>query len=154
MKEIIIVEGNNKYVFSNEKEVVEQFLGKDFYKLSEKEQYQRLKLRTLMNATFRGMPARDIKQGDTIKNVEDMQYIIWDEETFLLSLAKNNDIVMYEKENVNILAKGIDKEALERISKEYIRINDCANEILKKKIDVLGLENHRENKESNPKERS
>lgn len=153
MENIIVVEGNNKYVFSDEKQVIEQFLGKDYYQLNKIEQYKRLKLKTLMNATFRGIPVRDIQQGESIENIENKQYIIWDEETFLLSLAKNNDIAMYEKENANIFAKSVKKESLERISKEYIRINDCVNEILQSKMQSLNFENDKKSKEIQSKER-
>lgn len=151
MKNIVIVEANKKYVFSNEKEVIEQFLGQDYYELNKKEQYEKLKLKTFMNATIRKLPVKDIQQGEAIENMEEEQYILWDEETFLLSLAKNNDIVMYEKENANMFAKNINKENLERVSKEYIRINDCANALLKNKIQSLELRNKRKTEEENEK---
>lgn len=151
--DIIIVEGKNKYIFSDKKEVIEKILGEDYYKLSESEQYERLKLRTLMNATFNGIPARDLRQEGKIQDITDKQYIIWDEETFVLSLSKNNDIVIYEKDKANIFAKGIDKEKLERIGGEYIRINDCANEILQNKIKSLKLENKKEQRNEGNEER-
>lgn len=151
MKNIVIVEANKKYVFSNEKEVIEQFLGQDYYELNKKEQYEKLKLKTFMNATIRKLPVKDIQQGEAIENMEEEQYILWNEETFLLSLAKNNDIVMYEKENANMFAKNINKENLERVSKEYIRINDCANALLKNKIQSLELRNKRKTEEENEK---
>lgn len=151
MKNIVIVEANKKYVFSNEKEVIEQFLGQDYYELNKKEQYEKLKLKTFMNATIRKLPVKDIQQGEAIENMEEEQYILWDEETFLLSLAKNNDIVMYEKENANMFAKNINKENLERVNKEYIRINDCANALLKNKIQSLELRNKRKTEEENEK---
>lgn len=54
--------------------------------------------------------------------------------TFLLSLAKNKDIVIFEKESNKVLAKDIDTTNLRKISEEYIVINDCANQILEKEI--------------------
>lgn len=147
----MIVESNKKYVFSNEKEVIEKFLGQDYYELNKKEQYEKLKLKTFMNATFRKLPVVDIRQGEVIEDIKEEQYILWDEETFLLSLAKNNDIVMYEKENVNMFAKNINKENLERISNEYIRINDCANELLQNKIQGLTLSNKKKIEGENEK---
>ena len=39
MEDIIIVEGKEKYCFSEIKEAVEQFLDKDFYSLTEEEKY-------------------------------------------------------------------------------------------------------------------
>lgn len=131
MNNIIIVEGNEKYCFSNVEEVVKKYLGNDFYSLEENEKYKRLRMKTLINSTFRKIPIKDLKNGDIVDDITKEQYIIYNEETFILSLSKNNDIVIYEKENANLLAKNIDKIKLERVAKEYIRINDCANNLLK-----------------------
>lgn len=147
----MIVESNKKYVFSNKKEVIDQFLGQDYDELNKEKQYEKLKLKIFMNATFRKLPVVDIRQGEVIEDIKEEQYILWDEETFLLSLAKNNDIVMYEKENVNMFAKNINKENLERISNEYIRINDCANELLQNKIQGLTLSNKKKIEGENEK---
>lgn len=151
MENIVIVESNKKYVFSNKKEVIDQFLGQDYDELNKEKQYEKLKLKIFMNATFRKLPVVDIRQGEVIEDIKEEQYILWDEETFLLSLAKNNDIVMYEKENVNMFAKNINKENLERISNEYIRINDCANELLQNKIQGLTLSNKKKIEGENEK---
>lgn len=137
MENIIIVEEKEKYVFENIEEVVKQFLGKDFYDLSEEEKYKRLRMRTAMNSTFRNIPIKDLKKGEKVLDIKEEQYIVYDEEIFLLSLAKNNDIVIYEKENANLFAKNIDKSNLERVAKEYIRINDCANELLENRMENM-----------------
>ena len=139
MVNIIVEEWGDKYSFQDKKEMVEEILGRDYYRLSEEEQYERLKLRTLRNAAFANKPTVDLKNGDRVQDIKIAQYIICDEETFLLSLAKNKDIVIYEKEDADIFAKGIDKTNLEKIFKEYIRINDCVDEILQKKLQSLNL---------------
>lgn len=131
MEDIIIVEGKEKYCFSEIKEAVEQFLDKDFYSLTEEEKYNKIRRKTMMNAILRKIAVKDLTKGDLVKDIKEKQYIILNEETFLLSLAKNNDIVIYEKENANKFAKDIDKKNLERVANEYIRINDCADELLK-----------------------
>ena len=94
-------------------------------------------MRTAMNSSFRNIQIKDLKKGEKVLDIKEEQYIVYDEETFLLSLAKNNDIVIYEKENANLFAKNIDKSNLERVAKEYIRINDCANELLENKIKTI-----------------
>lgn len=134
MENIIIVERNDKYCFAELKEAVKQFLGNDFYNLNETEKYKRIRMKTAMNAHIKNIPITDLKKGNNIDNIEKEQYIVLDEETFLLMLAKNNDIVIYEKEDANILARNINKEKLERIAKNYIRINDCVNELIKNKL--------------------
>lgn len=131
MEDIIIVEGKEKYCFSEIKEAVEQFLDKDFYTLTEEEKYNKIRRKTMMNAILRKTAVKDLIKGDLVKDIKEKQYIILNEETFLLSLAKNNDIVIYEKENANKFAKDIDKKNLERVADEYIRINDCTDELLK-----------------------
>ena len=131
MEDIIIVEGKEKYCFSEIKEAVEQFLDKDFYSLTEEEKYDKIRRKTMMNAILKKTAVKDLTKGDLVKDIREKQYIILNEETFLLSLAKNNDIVIYEKENANKFAKDIDKKNLERVADEYIRINDCTDELLK-----------------------
>ena len=131
MEDIIIVEGKEKYCFSEIKEAVEQFLDKDFYSLTEEEKYDKIRRKTMMNAILRKTAVKDLIKGDLVKDIKEKQYIILNEETFLLSLAKNNDIVIYEKENANKFAKDINKKNLERVADEYIRINDCTDELLK-----------------------
>lgn len=131
MEDIIIVEGKEKYCFSEIKEAVEQFLDKDFYSLTEEEKYNKIRRKTMMNAILKKTAVKDLTKGDLVKDIKEKQYIILNEETFLLSLAKNNDIVIYEKENANKFAKDIDKKNLERVANEYIRINDCTDELLK-----------------------
>ena len=131
MEDIIIVEGKEKYCFSEIKEAVEQFLDKDFYSLTEEEKYDKIRRKTMMNAILKKTAVKDLTKGDLVKDIKEKQYIILNEEAFLLSLAKNNDIVIYEKENANKFAKDIDKKNLERVADEYIRINDCTDELLK-----------------------
>lgn len=56
------------------------------------------------------------------------------EKMFLLSLIKNKDIVVFEKESNKILTKNIDTTKLRKISGEYIVVNDCIDQILKDEI--------------------
>ena len=124
------------YEYDNLREMVQQILGKDYYQLSEKEKNEKLKLRTFMNAMMRGIPVEDVSESKELGDIEDEKYILLNEVTFLASLkyAKNKDIVVYEKITSNQFTQGIEKENLERVSKEYIRINDCANQILEREI--------------------
>ena len=148
MDNIVVGEWGKKYVYQSKKEMIEQFLGKDYFQLNEREQYERLKLRTLRNAAFANRPIKDLRNGDKIQDIKQDQYIIFDEDTFILSLAKNKDIVIFEKEDANIFAEGVDKANLERVAKNYIIVNDCVDEILERKIKSLELEDS-----ENPKEK-
>lgn len=148
MDNIVVVEWGKKCVFQNKNEMIERILGKDYFRLNKKEQYERLKLRTQINATFANKPIKDLRNGDKIQDIKQDQYIIFDEDTFILSLAKNKDIVIYEKEDANIFAEGVEKANLERVAKNYIRVNDCVDEILERKIKSLELKDS-----ENPKEK-
>ena len=134
MKPIIVVENGEKYEYNGIEDMVKALLGENYYNLPENEKISKLRLKTYMNATLRNLPIKDLTNGEKVEEIEKRQYIILDEITFLLSLAKNNDIVIYENENSEEFANGMDKERLKRIAGNYIRINDCANEILKNKI--------------------
>lgn len=135
MDNIVIVENNEKYCFKTLEEAVKQFLGEDFYNLNDEEKYKVLRLKTVRNSVFNNnTPVIDLRKGDKLEYVEENQYIIYDEETFLLSLAKNNDIVLYEEINANIFVKNIEKEKLDKLDGDYIIINFCADELLKNKV--------------------
>lgn len=141
MDNIVIVENYEKYCFKTLEEIVKQFLGEDFYDLNNEEKYKRLRLKTVRNAVFNNnAPVIDLRKGEKIENIENKQYIVYDEETFILSLAKNNDIVMYEYINANIFVKNLDKEeieSLEKLDDDYIIINFCADKLLENKMKNL-----------------
>ncbi len=147
MKQIIVVEHGEKYQYNRKKEMVEAFLGKDFYNLPENKKLNRLRLKTYMNASLNSTEIRDLTKGDKARKIDKKQYIVLDEDTFLLSLAKNNDIALYENELSEEFTKGIDKSNLERIAEHYIRVNDCANKILEDKLGPDRIETEEEKEE-------
>ena len=141
MDNIVIVENNEKYCFNTLEEAVKQFLGEDFYNLNDEEKYKVLRLKTVRNSVFNNnVPVVDLRQGEEISNIKNKQYIVYDEETFFLSLAKNNDIVLYENKNANIFVKNLnkeEKETLEKLDDDYIIINFCADKLLENKMKNL-----------------
>lgn len=141
MDNIVIVENNEKYCFNTLEEAVKQFLGEDFYNLNDEDKYKVLRLKTVRNSVFNNnVPVVDLRKGEEISNIKNKQYIVYDEETFFLSLAKNNDIVLYENKNANIFVKNLnkeEKETLEKLDDDYIIINFCADKLLENKIKNL-----------------
>ena len=127
---IIVVEDGKKFCYSTKEELVKSILGEDYYNLSNEEKQKRLEICTYRNAGLEQIPIININKGEVVNNIKDKKYIVFDEDTFILSLAKNNKLVIYEKEDANIFAKDVDKQNLKRISESYICINDCANIIL------------------------
>ena len=133
-KNYVVVEYEKKYEFDKIEDIIKSILGEDYYNLSEEEKYKKLKLNTFMNAGIKNIPIIEMKDTKQTPNIENEIYILKDEMTFLLSLAKNKDIVIFEKESNKVLAKDIDTTNLRKVSEEYIVINDCANQILEKEI--------------------
>ncbi len=119
-KNYVVVEQGEKYEYNSIEEIIKSILGNDYYELSDKEKYEKIKLRTFINAKVKKLPIIDLEQEDEI--------------TFLLSLIKNNDIVVFEKESNKKLTKNIDTTNLRKVSGEYIVVNDCIDQILKDKI--------------------
>ena len=141
MDNIVIVENNEKYCFNTLEEAVKQFLGEDFYNLNDEDKYKVLRLKTVRNSVFNNnVPVVDLRKGEEISNIKNKQYIVYDEETFLLSLAKNNDIVLYENKNANIFVKNLnkeEKETLEKLDDDYIIVNFCVDKLLENKMKNL-----------------
>lgn len=133
-KNYVVVEYEKKYEFDKIEDIIKSILGENYYDLSEEEKYKKLKLKTYINAVAKNIPIIEMKDTKQTPNIENEIYILKDEMTFLLSLAKNKDIVIFEKESNKVLAKDIDTTNLRKISEEYIVINDCANQILEKEI--------------------
>lgn len=133
-KNYVVVEYEKKYEFDKIEDIIKSILGEYYYNLSEEEKYKKLKLKTYINAVAKNIPIIEMKDTKQTPNIENEIYILKDEMTFLLSLAKNKDIVIFEKESNKVLAKDIDTTNLRKISEEYIVINDCANQILEKEI--------------------
>lgn len=141
MDNVVIVEDYEKYCFNTLEEAVKQFLGEDFYNLNDDEKYKVLRLKTVRNAVVNNnLHVIDLRKGEKVVDIEKNQYIVYDEETFLLSLAKNNDIVLYEKINANIFVRDLNREEIEKLEKldnDYIIINFCADKLLENKIKDL-----------------
>lgn len=133
-KNYVVVEYEKKYEFDKIEDIIKSILGEDYYNLSEEEKYKKLKLNTFMNAGIKNIPIIEMKDTKQTPNIENEIYILKDEMTFLLSLAKNKDIVIFEKESNKELAKDIDTTNLRKVSEEYIVINDCVDKILEKEI--------------------
>ena len=141
MDNIVIVENNEKYCFNTLEEAVKQFFGEDFYNLNDEDKYKVLRLKTVRNSVFNNnVPVIDLRKGEEISNTKNKQYIVYDEETFFLSLAKNNDIVLYENKNANIFVKNLnkeEKETLEKLDDDYIIVNFCVDKLLENKMKNL-----------------
>ena len=125
MKNLIIIEGKEKYQFDNIEELVDVFVGRNFYNMPEEEKKVILEKRTAANALINNLSIIELKKypDDYMKNA----FIVYDEYTYILSMLKFNKLVLLEKTDANIFGKYMKKDWVED---NYIIINNFANEIL------------------------
>ena len=112
MDNLIVIEGKDKYMFNNIEELVKTFVSEDFYELDNAHKLELLEMRAIANT---GLD-------------KDVEFILKDEDTFILSLAKYNKIILLEKVDAKIFGKYIDNIDTED---NYIIVNKLADKIMK-----------------------
>ena len=127
MKNLIVIEGKDKYQYDNIKELVENFISKNYFNMSEEEKEQEIEKKAIANTMLNKIKIEKLKEKTS--NFDDNAFIIYDEITYILSLLKFNKIILLERTDANIFGKYIDKE---NIKDNYIIVNKFANEIMKK----------------------
>ena len=127
MKNLIVIEGKDKYQYDNIKELVENFISKNYFNMSEEEKEQEIEKKAIANTMLNKIKIEKLKEKTS--NFDDNAFIIYDEITYILSLLKFNKIILLERTDANIFGKYIDKE---NIKDNYIIVNKFSNEIMKK----------------------
>ena len=126
MKNLIVVEGENKYEYDNYEELKKAILGSEYEKMSEEEKNKELQKRAIMNVWDQNVKITDLKSGVSAYSEKD--FIIYDEFSFILSLLKFDRIVVLERTDADIFCKYMDKSW---VTDNYIIVNKFANEIMK-----------------------
>ena len=132
------LEMNNSKDFQTDdyKEIVKKLISPDFYSLPKEERKTKIKQLAQINALFQnkrneklGYPER-IEVRDKYNKGDDVSNSIYtcDEKAYILSLASTNVIMLFERLDSHILAKGIMPKAYE---KEYCVVNTHAKDLLK-----------------------
>ena len=85
LKNLIVIEGDQKVQCDDEKELTKILLGKDFYELSETEKKKRLELKAVANSLGRDIEVIDDLNKLNIQRINNTIIII-DEKTYILSL--------------------------------------------------------------------
>lgn len=114
LKNLILIENDEKYQFDTLEELVETIIDKDYYKMSDKQKQEKLELKAFANSFGR----------EEIINTEN-------EMTYILSLLILNKFMLLENINSNVFTKDMDKSNLDG---NYIIINKFAKELLEKII--------------------
>ena len=121
---IISGEENN---YDDIKDLVRDVICKNYYELNEKEKKNELEKRTVANTIEDNIEIVNLY--DTKQNYKEDAFILYDEITYILSLAKFNKIVLVEKAEFNYFSKYIKSIGIE--PSKYIIINKFADEIMK-----------------------
>lgn len=129
MENLIIIEDNNSRGFNTVEELVKVCINKGYYLVSEEERYDQLEKLAYANAGIYNIPILDWKKNKDESIVNKNVFILCDEITHILSLAKIGKIVILEKTDCDIFTKYIDKS---NIQDNYIIVNKFADEILDK----------------------
>lgn len=114
LKNLILIENNEKYQFDTLEELVETIIDKDYYKMSEEQKQEKLELKAVANSFG--------KEG--IINTKN-------EITYILSLLAINKFMILENVNSNAFTKDMDKTNLDG---NYIIVNKFAEELLEKLV--------------------
>ena len=130
MENLIVIEGKEKYQYKDIKGLIENFINKNYFNMSEEERQKELEKKTIANTMLNNIKVVKLENGKKI--FDENSFILYDEISYILSMLKFNKIVLLEKTNSNIFSKYINKENIES---NYIIINKFANEILEKYLE-------------------
>lgn len=118
LKNLIVIENSQKYQFDTLKELVETIIDKNYYKMSDEEKTEKLKLQALANS---------------LGNQEILSKInTKDEISYIFSLLLINKFMLLENVNSNIFTQYMDKVNL---NGNYIIVNNFSKELLKKHLE-------------------
>ena len=115
LKNLILIENNEKYQFDTLEELVKTIIDKDYYSMNEQERKEKLELKAFANS---------LGSNKVFENI-----IIKDEITYILSLLKINKFMLLENVNSNYFIKDLDKPNVEG---NYVIVNKFAEELLEK----------------------
>ena len=112
LKNLILIENNEKYQFDTLEELVEIIIDKDYYKLDDNQKREKLELKAFANSFG----------NEGIINTKN-------EMTYILSLSMINKFMLLENIDSNIFTKELDKSQMDG---NYIIVNKFAKELLGK----------------------
>lgn len=127
LKELILIENNKSYQFSNEKELIEHLLGNNYYNSTEQEKREQMKINGLLHCANSDIQVIDIEKAKNNKLDREKEFIIYNEMTYVLSLLLTNRYTLLERVDANIYTKGMNKT---NIKDNYIIVNTFAKKIL------------------------
>ena len=109
LKKIIIIENDIECQCDTIEEVVKKLIDKDFYEMTQEQKNKKMKLKALANCINNKMEVVQELSENNKYNIEE-RFIIIDEITYILSLAKTNNVILLERKDSNIFTKNLDKK--------------------------------------------
>ena len=130
MKNLIVIEGKEKYQYKDMNSLIENFINKNYFNMSKEEKKLELEKKAIANTIQNNIKVE--KLDEKTSNYDDNSFILYDEISYILSMLKFNKLILLERTDANIFGKYINKES---IKDNYIIVNKFANEIMKKYLE-------------------
>ena len=132
MKNLILIEAEEKYQFDTIEELIKCIIDENYYEISEIEKKEKLKLKAYANCIKTDFQiVSNFETNETLDN----KFFILDEITYIYSLLLLNKVHLLESTDANILTKDLDKTS---IKDNYIIVNHFAKELLKSYMERSG----------------
>lgn len=123
MKNIIIITDKNSCMINTKEELIELFLGYDYFTLTNEKRKERL----LEKASLYSFNNINLVKLNDNYNKKDPYILIDNEINFILSLLKLNNIIILENRNSNVFIKDFMKDDT---TDNYFIINNYIDKIL------------------------
>lgn len=127
LKNLIVIENDDKYQYDNLEELVKGIIDKDYYNMTEQEKLEKRELKAFANCLM-----TDVEVVNEIPSSLENKFVNIDEVTYIYSLLRLNKVVLLESTNSNFFTKYLDKS---NITDNYIIVNHFAEELLKSYIE-------------------
>lgn len=131
LKKLIIIEGENQLQCDSEQDVIRALISNDYYQLSAKEQYEKMRLMATANLIGKSnvqiVDKENIKEGESLEN----KFVLFDEKTYVLSLLIHSNVNILENIDSNVYIGDLDKS---KFTKNYVLVNKFAKELLEKYV--------------------
>ena len=126
LKRLIIIEGERKFQYDTEQEIVRDLIDSKYYEMSPQEKLERLRMKAVANSLNKPM---EILEPQNIKPETDLKnkFVLLNARTFILSLLRTERIMLLERIDSNIYTKYLDKK---KFKKNYIIVNSFVDDIL------------------------
>lgn len=130
-KNLVMIIDGQEFYYDNEKDLVKKVICEDYYNMTEENKNKELEKKAIASTMLENI--NSVKLERKRENYQNDAFIIDDEITHILSLAKFNKIVLLEKSTYECFGKYLN--SVEKRKNTYIIINKFVNEIMQNYLD-------------------